>query len=784
MGFPSSSPARSGFGRRVGSHTRKMSSTLTLLLILAACGKDAIPTSPNGPEQNQLVSVVRVQPSAAVIEPDAQVGLAAIVSSARGRTVNGRPVQWSSSDERVAYVDSQGRIVAGEEGTATITANVLGVTGAATIDVRGTVTGIVIDEPLFNLVEGGQERLTATLIYSNGATRPARGLRWWSESPDRLWIDGDGDAFGRRIGDVDIRISGRGQQGSKRVKVKSGGVSQVTVTATKTDLVVGETAHVWATVLNSQGKRVSRQVSWASSDPSVVSVNSVGQLLAGSVGTAVITGTADGVSGNASITVQASAGGGGGGGGSVTLPETITDLAIGTREERRVQLRFTEVDDGSGSPASYELRYALASGFQWGSALVVEKGTCASPMSGSAPGTTRSCWAEGLVAGEDYAFQVVAYRPGDDTYGSPSNVVTVTTLDPSILIDVTPSAFEIETGDTRTVNASIVDSYGNDVGGTPSWTTTRSSVASLTSSGSSAIVTGVSPGQATIRATALGVAGGSDAIVMAPIADDSGGSDDSGSSGAGTGGGGTGAPPPPPAGQHFVGDFSSFTSDAALHAHAGTTTPLNVHAEPGVGMRYDFIARPNHCNDHSLASLVSLPSGTREVWIRFRIRFSSNWTTVNSNCSSPAPDYKTILTWMDAKPPSGSRRFDFKLGKGGDQMHASVPGFAPADAVPLNVVQRPGADALFDGTWHTVELHHALIGDDRALTQVRIDGVVTHNYDSATTSGLASRWLQKINIGANRNLGATEPMNIWWDDFEVWVGSVDPGFAFPSPTRY
>lgn len=783
-------PPQSVSGRRARS--RHMASTLTLMLLMSACGQDAIPTSPLGPEQNALVSVVRVQPSAAVIEPDGVVDLSAIVKSARGQTVNGRPVTWTSSDERVAYVDAQGRIVAGEEGTATIRANVLGVAGQATIDVRGTVTEILIDDPLLNVVEGSQQRFTASFVYTNGAIRRGQSLRWTSVDPSRLFIDGDGDATAREPGEVEIRVSGRGTDGTRRIRVESSRITEVVVRSGTTSLEVGDLSNVWAEVTNSLGERISRRVAWSSSDQSVLSVNTKGRLVARSPGTATISARVAGVSGSLDVTVLApgAAGGstggsgGGGGGATTTAPGTVDDLTVIGSEDRSIDLSFTEVDDGSGGSAIYEIRYGLASGFAWDGGVAVSKGSCAAPLQGRQAGTGLQCSVDGLVASEDYSFQLVAYRSSDGTFGDVSNVADGRTRDAALVVDVTPTAFQIETGESRAVNASITDTYGNSVQGSPTWTTTVSSVATVASAGGSATVSAQAPGNATIRATYNGVSGASAATVTQPITGDGSGGTSGGSGSGGSSTGGTGSTPPP-SGQHFRGDFSSFTDDASLHAHAGTATKSNVHAEPGVGMRYDFQPMPTRCGDQSLSSTIGLPSGTKEVWIRFNIRFSGNWDTTNPNCSSPAADYKTVLTWLgDRNAVGGHERFDLKIGQGGGNIHASGPGWPAFDNVPVRVVQQGGARSLFDDRWHLVEMHQKIIGDNEILVQISIDGTVTHNYRSTTTGGLANNWLRNVKIGANRNLGATSLMHVWWDDFEVFVGNDPGGFAFGAPANY
>jgi len=786
----------SGAGSRLTRSSRLITSTLSIILILSGCGKHAIPTSVEGPTQNALVAVVRVQPSSAVIEPDASVDLSTLVRGARGQVVRGRPVTWKTSDDRVAYVDATGRIIAGEEGTATITANVLGVEGQATIDVRGDVTGILIDSPLTDLVEGSAERLSATFVYSNGATRPARGVRWSSADPTRLWVDGEGDATGRVVGDVSVHVDGRGKNGRKKFRISSGHIASVTLFASATTLTVGSTGHVWADVRNSEGGKVSKSVAWRTSNESVVSVDGEGRIAALAVGTSTLTGIVSGVSGSLDLVVvpvssgSGSSSGSGGSATTVVAPSQVTDLAVSEVAERTVRLTFTEVDDGTGQPADYSVRYGLASEFSWDGAVPVSKGTCSSPLTGTRIGEDRSCRVDGLVSAEDYRFQLVAFRrTGGDparVFGELSNVAAGRTSDAGIVVDVTPSAFQIDVGNTHSLNASITDTYGNAVSGTVTWTSTSSTVASVaTNGGNGTTVSANAVGQAAIRASFNGVSGSSSATITQP-ASDGGGSTGGGSTGGGsTGGGSTPPPPPPPSGQQFFGDFSSATSDADLQSMVTVATVNNVHAEPGVGMRYDFQPFPTRCGDQSLTSTVSLPKGTKQVWMDFRIRFSSNWTTVNPNCSSPAPDYKTVLTWLgDRKAVTGHQRFDLKLGQGGGNIHASGPGWPSRDVVPVAVVQQPGARSLFDGQWHRVEMHQALVGDNEMIVQIRIDGQLTHNYRSHTTTGLMNNWLRQVNIGANRNLGATSLMHVWWDDFQVWVGSNDPGFGFPAPTRY
>lgn len=113
-----------------------------------------------------------------------------------------------------------------------------------------------------------------------------------------------------------------------------------------------------------------------------------------------------------------------------TAPATVSDLAAAPKGSGGMVLTFTEVSDGLGQPANYEIRYA-AGPINWGSATAAgQGGTCASPVAGAAVGAVRTCTVAGLSASTQYQFQVVAFRgtPNvDAVFGSLSNIAAAST---------------------------------------------------------------------------------------------------------------------------------------------------------------------------------------------------------------------------------------------------------------------------------------------------------------------------------------------------------------------
>src|SRR2546429_484508 len=91
-------------------------------------------------------------------------------------------------------------------------------------------------------------------------------------------------------------------------------------------------------------------------------------------------------------------------------PPTGTGALLVTPTDASVALAFTEVSDGMGRAATYDVRYAAGSTLTWGTnATSVTQGTCATPLAGHATGANRMCTVQGLASGTTYSFELVAF---------------------------------------------------------------------------------------------------------------------------------------------------------------------------------------------------------------------------------------------------------------------------------------------------------------------------------------------------------------------------------------
>jgi hypothetical protein len=89
-----------------------------------------------------------------------------------------------------------------------------------------------------------------------------------------------------------------------------------------------------------------------------------------------------------------------------------------------VALTWTQVDDGTGSPAWYRVRYAEPP-FDWKTAVI----GCDRTMAGEEVGVPMSCTVHGLEPSTDYAFSMMSFRVDDGAWagGSHGNIAMATT---------------------------------------------------------------------------------------------------------------------------------------------------------------------------------------------------------------------------------------------------------------------------------------------------------------------------------------------------------------------
>ena len=134
-----------------------------------------------------------------------------------------KTVKWSSSNEAVAAVDSNGKVTAKKAGTAVITVTSSnGKTAGCTVTVKQkeiAITGISLNKSTTSLTEGESETLTATITPSNATGD--KTVKWSSSNEAVAAVDSNGKVTAKKAGTAVITAtSSNGKSASCTVTVK------------------------------------------------------------------------------------------------------------------------------------------------------------------------------------------------------------------------------------------------------------------------------------------------------------------------------------------------------------------------------------------------------------------------------------------------------------------------------------------------------------------------------------------------------------------------------------
>jgi uncharacterized protein YjdB len=221
-------------------------------------------------------------------------------------------INWTSNNSSIATVNSNGQIVGKSVGTAVITATSVdgGYSDTCIVTVKTStvaVSSLIVSPSNTNLNVGESLNATATISPSNATNK---NINWTSNNSSVATVNSNGQIVGVSAGTAVITATsvdgGYSDTCVVTVKASTVAVSGLTVSPSNTTLNVGETSYATATVYPSNA--TNKNVNWSSNNNSVATVNSNGQIVGVSAGTAVITATSvdGGYSDTCVVTVKTS----------------------------------------------------------------------------------------------------------------------------------------------------------------------------------------------------------------------------------------------------------------------------------------------------------------------------------------------------------------------------------------------------------------------------------------------------------------------------------------------
>ena len=247
------------------------------------------------------VTGVAVEPASAAIEEEETVQLKATVSPANATNST---VSWSSADNKIATVSSDGLVTGVAEGSTKITASAGGMSGTCTITVSKKIiyaTSITLDKTELELTEGESATLAATVAPEN-VTDPT--VRWASSDEAVATVDGGVvTAVSPGTATVTATCGSVSAECAITVLKKVIPVSGITLDKTVLELAEGESADLTATVAPEDA--TDKTVTWSSSNEAVATVSADGLVKAVAGGEATITAAAGDCTATCKVTVAA-----------------------------------------------------------------------------------------------------------------------------------------------------------------------------------------------------------------------------------------------------------------------------------------------------------------------------------------------------------------------------------------------------------------------------------------------------------------------------------------------
>ncbi len=377
---------------------------------------------------------------------------------------------WSTSDLKIANVDSSGLATSIGVGHAVLTATIDRMSARASLTVAdAALTSILVSPPTSSVALGQSVQLTATGTYSDKSTQDVTGLVTWSTSqPAVAIITSSGMANSKAIGSAIITATLRAFSGANQLVVSPAALVGLAVTSDHLIVAAGTTTQFTArgTFTDGSTQDLSSTVAWTSSSLPIVTVSPSGLATGKAPGTSTISATQGVLHGTAAMTVSS----------ATILSLSVTagtaSIPLGLAAQFAAKGKFT---DGSTQDLTNSVNWA------------------------SSPAGIVSISASGLASSHAVGAATVTASSGSTRGTAPLNVSAAVLM--GVDVRATNSSFPLGTTQQLIATGRLTDGTLRDITNTAAWSTSSGQVVSITNNGFAAAV---AQGTATISAAAPG----------------------------------------------------------------------------------------------------------------------------------------------------------------------------------------------------------------------------------------------------------------------------------------
>ncbi len=193
---------------------------------------------------------------------------------------------WETSDKKVATVSKTGKVIAKAAGTTIIMVKTKnGSIATCKVTVFQPVTGIEISSEEENLTVGDEIELTATVLPENASDQ---GVTWKSSAPRVAKVNAKGEvtAVGGGVAMISVTSDDGDYKAYCMVTVEEY-ITEITLNKTSYRLGLGKTYRLVAKINGENA--TNKQLSWSSSNKSIVTVDKNGTIKGIKLGVATIT---------------------------------------------------------------------------------------------------------------------------------------------------------------------------------------------------------------------------------------------------------------------------------------------------------------------------------------------------------------------------------------------------------------------------------------------------------------------------------------------------------------
>ncbi len=399
-------------------------------------------------------TIIKVFPTAIRIEPS-------VVNIVKSTSTRLTPIfipvwttdfrlSWSSSDESVASIGSDGTLTAVEGGMATITAMTPnGKTASCIVNVTVLVTDVLLDKEAVVLEMGDTDILTATVLPDNASDKT---VTWSSSNPAVATVDDQGKITALDLGEAIITATCGGKSASCTVTVIPTSVESIEIDKSA-EIAIGESLTLTATLLPETV--TDKTITWTSANPAIATVDASGSITGVALGEVIITASCGPVSATCTVTV---------------VPTPVESITVSPQ--------MIELKVGESSALTATLFPETSAGLDV---------TWSTSNEGIA-----SVDASGTVTGITPGYAIVTATCGTVSASCTVTVVPVTAES----ITLSAESARINVGETTTLSATVLPD--NTADKTVVWSSADPAIASVDASGT---VTGMTTGVAVITAT-------------------------------------------------------------------------------------------------------------------------------------------------------------------------------------------------------------------------------------------------------------------------------------------